>query len=277
MTPLWRMFALNALVLLVAVAVLVLSPATVSHRPSVSELTVLAAGVAVVLALNLMLMRRVFAPLERERRDSGRRALEAQEGERLRIARELHDEVGQTLTGVVLQLETLERDAPPELRRSLRTLEASARTGVEEVREIARRLRPEALDDFGLRSALVTLGSRLAEHGGVRVVPSVAANLPRLAPEDELVIYRVAQESLTNVVRHAGATTARLSLRAEDGGVVLRVRDDGRGIDAAELGSGNGVRGMRERALLVGGELEVARTRPHGTEVRLRLPVRDAP
>jgi two-component system sensor histidine kinase UhpB len=316
MTLFWRVFGLNAAVLVIAVAVLAVSPATVSDRPRFNEVLVLTLGVAVVLALNLMFMRRVFGPLERltavmrridplapgervevdhpaaevaelseafndmlerlerERRESGRRALAAQENERLRIARELHDQVGQTLTGVALQLETLERDAAPELRSSLRTLEASARTGVEEVREIVRRLRPEALDDFGLRSALVTLGSRLAEQSGIRVIPTLAGDLPKLAADDELVIYRVAQESLTNVVRHARARSAQLSLQAEDGAVVLRVRDDGRGIDAAGLRSGNGVRGMRERALLVGGELDVVRARPHGTEVRLRLPVK---
>jgi two-component system sensor histidine kinase UhpB len=319
MTLFWRVFGLNAAVLVIAVAVLAVSPATVSDRPRFDEVLVLALGVAVVLTLNLMLMRRVFGPLERltavmrridplapgervavdhpaaevaelsaafndmlerlerERRESGRRALAAQEDERLRIARELHDQVGQTLTGVALQLETLERDAAPELRRSLRTLEASARTGVEEVREIVRRLRPEALDDFGLRSALVTLGSRLAEQSGIHVIPTVAGDLPKLTADDELVIYRVAQESLTNVVRHARARTAQLSLQAEDGAVVLRVRDDGRGIDAAGLRSGNGVRGMRERALLVGGELDVVGGRPHGTEVRLRIRVKGQP
>ena len=121
-----------------------------------------------------------------------------------------------------------------------------------------RRLRPEALDDFGLRSALVSLGSDLSEHSGLRVSPHLDGDLPALSPEDELVVYRVAQESLVNVVRHARASRAELSLRAENGAVVLRVRDDGRGIDADGLRSGTGVRGMRERALLVGGELEVS-------------------
>ena len=212
--------------------------------------------------------------LERERRDSARRALDAQEDERRRMARELHDEIGQTLTGVVLQLETLEARAPEELRAELRSLEASARAGIEEVRELVRRLRPEALDDFGLRSALVSLGSGLAEHSGLRVQPRLDGDLPTLSPEDELVVYRVAQESLVNVVRHARATRAELSLQAENGAVVLRVRDDGKGIDAAGLRSGNGVRGMRERALLVGADLKVTHVRPHGTEVQLSLPVK---
>ena len=88
------------------------------------------------------------------------------------------------------------------------------------------------------------------------------------------MVYRVAQESLVNVVRHARATRAELSLQAENGEVVLRVRDDGKGIDGHGLRSGNGVRGMRERALLVGADLEVTRVAPHGTEVQLRLPVK---
>jgi two-component system, NarL family, sensor histidine kinase UhpB len=311
----WRVFAVNAAVLVVAVAVLALSPATVSSRISAGELAVLAGGVAGVLAINLLALRRVFGPLERltalmrrvdplapgqrievarqaaevaelshafndmldrlelERRDSARHALDAQEDERRRMARELHDEIGQTLTGVVLQLETLERRAPEELRAELRSLEASVRTGIEEVRALVRRLRPEALDDFGLRSALVSLGSGLAENSGLRVSPKLDGPLPALSPEDELVVYRVAQESLVNVVRHARATRAELSLQANDGAVVLRVRDDGRGIDAAGLRSGNGVRGMRERALLVGGDLKILPVLPHGTEVQLRLPL----
>ena len=312
----WRVFAINALVFVAAVVALAVSPATVSERIHFSEVAVLACGVAIVLAVDVVLLRRVFWPLERltklmrrvdplapgqrvaverppaevgeltrsfndmldrlehERRESARRALNAQEEERRRMARELHDEIGQTLTGVALQLETLERQAPEPLRHELRSLAASARAGIEEVRELARRLRPEALDDFGLRSALVSLGSDLSEHTGLRVTPRLAGNLPTLSKEDELVVYRVAQESLVNVVRHARATRAELSLQAENGAVVLRVRDDGRGIDAAGLRSGTGVRGMRERALLVGADLRVATVQPHGTEVRLHLPVK---
>ena len=270
----WRVFAINAAVLVGAVAVLALSPATVSSRINGGEVAVLGLGVAAVLAVNLLALRRVFGPLERltalmrrvdplapgqrieierqaaevaelshafndmldrlelERRDSARRALDAQEEERRRMARELHDEIGQTLTGVVLALETLEGRAPEELRAELRSLEASVRSGIEEVRDLVRRLRPEALDDFGLRSALVSLGSELSEHSGLRVSPQLDGELPTLSREDELVVYRVAQESLVNVVRHARATRAELSLQAENGEVVLRVRDDGKGIDA---------------------------------------------
>jgi two-component system sensor histidine kinase UhpB len=315
----WRVVAINAAVLVAAVVALAISPATVSEQIQLSEVVVLALGVALVLVANVVLMRRVFGPLERltalmrrvdplapgqrveliapvaevaelsvafndmldrlerERRDSARRALDAQEEERRRMARELHDEIGQTLTGVVLQLESFGRTAPDELRAPLRSLEASARAAIEEVRELVRRLRPEALDDFGLRSALVSLGSELAEHSGLRVSPDVSGELPALSKEDELVVYRVAQESLVNVARHARATRADVSLQAENGSIVLRVRDDGQGIDATGVRSGHGVRGMRERALLVGGDLEVVRVAPHGTEVCLRLPVKENP
>jgi two-component system, NarL family, sensor histidine kinase UhpB len=209
--------------------------------------------------------------LERERRDSGRRALDAQEEERRRMARELHDEIGQTFTGVVLQLETLERRAPEELRAELRSLEATTRAGIEEVRELVRRLRPEALDDFGLRSALVSLGSDLAEHSGLRVSPHLDGDLPALSPEDELVVYRVAQESLTNIVRHAQASQALVTLQGVDGGLRLVVRDDGRGLDPHGH-DGAGISGMRERAMLVGGRVTVTSAAGKGTEVRFDVP-----
>ena len=314
MSLFWRVFAINAAVLLGAVLLLVLTPATVSYEIRVVEVLILAGGVAVALAVNLVLMRRAFGPLERlaqlmrkvdplrpgrrvdaegtlpevaalssafndmlerlevERRDSGRRALAAQEDERLRVARELHDEVGQTLTGVVLQLEALARQAPPELRGQIEVLQESARDGVEEVREIARGLRPEALDEFGLRPALVSLASGFAERAGLRVRRRLDSDLPALGHEAELVIYRVAQESLTNVVRHAAASAVELALERRDGAVVLRVRDDGRGLDPKSASPGGGVRGMSERAMLVGARLVIEPVAPHGTEVRLEVP-----
>jgi two-component system sensor histidine kinase UhpB len=212
--------------------------------------------------------------LEQERRTSGRRALLAQERERKRLARELHDEVGQTLTGVVLQLEGLHRSAPPELAEPVAQLQETAREGVEEVREIVRGLRPQTLDEFGLRSALISLAAGVTERAGVRVRARLEPELPPLAPEQDLAIYRVAQESLTNVARHANARNADLVLERDDGLVVLRVRDDGRGIRDTEAASeGPGLGGMRERALLIGGHLAVYRREGSGTEVRLEVPV----
>jgi two-component system sensor histidine kinase UhpB len=311
----WRVVAINAGGLVVAALVLALSPATVSPTLTVAEGAVLAVGTLGLIAVNVVLLRRVFEPLERlaavmrridpleqgrrvelerpvaevadvyrafnamldrleeERRNSGRRALMAQEGERRRIARELHDEVGQTLTGVVLQLEGVHRAAPGELAVQVELVQETAREGVEQVREIARGLRPQALDEFGLRSALATLAAGFSERSRLQVRHVVSTELPQLAPEQDLAIYRVAQESLTNAARHAGATTVELSLRPLNGSVVLAVRDDGRGItDAQVSGLGVGLGGMRERALLVGGRLTVRRYPEGGTEVRLEVP-----
>jgi len=219
-------------------------------------------------AFNEMLDR-----LEHERRESALRALAAQERERRRLARELHDELGQTLTGVVLQLDSLGRAAPLELQPAVAQVQEAARQSAEEVRDIARGLRPQALDEFGLRTALITLATGFAERSGLQVRHDLAPDLPALEPEQDLAIYRVAQEGLTNVARHAEAAGVVLALAAEDGLVVLRVRDDGRGIDHRAAHNVGGLAGMRERAMLIGGRLAVTRLRPYGTEIVLEVPV----
>jgi two-component system, NarL family, sensor histidine kinase UhpB len=309
MSLLWRVFAVNALVLVGAATALVLSPATVSFPVVLTEAVVLAVGLCVLLAINWLLLRRVFGPLrglrevmarvdplrpgarvevdradvevralaegfnemlgrlERERRDSGRRALAAQEEERCRIARELHDEVGQELTAAVLEL-----DRAADGDEALAESREAVRATLLGVREIARRLRPEELDELGLASALTALCRDFGRRSGIAIERRFARDLPRLASDEELVVYRVAQESLTNVARHAAATTALVELEGEpDGVVTLRVRDDGRGTPAATT-AGHGIRGMRERALLIGATLELRRPTGGGTEVELRLP-----
>jgi two-component system sensor histidine kinase UhpB len=311
-----RVVAINAGVLICAAILLAVSPATVSPTLQLAEGVVLAVGTVLMISVNLLLLRRVFGPLEQltslmrrvdpyvpgrrlelaradpevadlchafnsmldrleyERRHSGRRALAAQENERRRLARELHDEVGQTLTGVVLQLQAVQRMAPNELQEAIVDAQETARAGVEDMREIARGLRPQALDEFGLRSALVSLAAQASDHTSVRVRPQLADKLPALAHEQDLAIYRVAQESLTNVGRHANARYVDLSLVQTDAGnVELRVRDDGRGIAAHEAnGAGTGLAGMRERALLIGGRLSIRAHEEGGTEVRLTVP-----
>jgi two-component system sensor histidine kinase UhpB len=216
--------------------------------------------------------------LEGERRESARRALAAQEGERRRIARELHDEIGQVLTGLVLRSETLSRRAPAELRGDLEELREAARRGAQDVRTIAQRLRPEALDELGLQSALLALFTAVSDRAGIPITRNLERDLP-LTAEQELVIYRVAQESVTNVVRHAGATRIEVTLRGDgdgDGdGVVLVVRDDGVGLPANVERESNGLRGMRERALLVGANITIGPARDGGTEVRLHLPSKE--
>lgn len=216
-------------------------------------------------AFNEMLDR-----LEEERRQSTRRSLNAQEGERRRVAQELHDEIGQSLTAVVLQLDRLCRTARESERAQHVEARETARTTLEEVRQIAQRLRPEALDELGLQTALAALAERISEHGGLPVVHRLDGNLPELGPAAELVIYRVAQESLTNVLRHADASQAVLTLRGDAEGVTLQVTDDGRGLDASQPGAG--IQGMRERALLVDAALGIRTSPQGGTEVRLEVP-----
>jgi two-component system, NarL family, sensor histidine kinase UhpB len=213
--------------------------------------------------------------LEGERRDSGRRALSAQEAERRRVARELHDEIGQLLTGLLLRSETIARRAPDDLRPDIEELREAARHAAEEVRVIARRLRPEALDELGLQSALLARCTAIRERAGIEVERHLERDLP-LNAEEELVFYRVAQEALTNVVRHSGAKNASLSLGSDGaGGVLLVVRDDGRGLPPDAHRRSTGIRGMRERALLVGARLELRPVDPSGTEVRLHLPAKE--
>jgi two-component system sensor histidine kinase UhpB len=214
--------------------------------------------------------------LEVERRESARRALAAQEEERRRVARDLHDEVGQGLTAVMLVLERAVRRADAPDRPELTEARETVRDMLDEVGDIARRLRPEALDDLGLASALTALASRFAEQSGVPVRRSIDAELAaRLGPEEEVVVYRVAQEALTNVARHALAFAVELTLEPgpQPGQAVLVVRDDGRGISDDEVESRGGIRGMHERALLVGGRLTVAQRPEGGTEVGLTVPI----
>jgi two-component system sensor histidine kinase UhpB len=210
--------------------------------------------------------------LEDERRDSARRALAAQEDERLRIAREMHDGVGQTLTAIALQAERAAQagEADPEL---LARLASSAQESLTEVRRLARELRPEALDDLGLGNALITLCRRMQGEGATRVEAHLEPGLPKLTPEAELVIYRVAQEAITNALRHAGASRVDLTLRPAGDVVELTVSDDGVGIQQQQPSrAANGIAGMRERALLAGGRLTLTSAPGAGTTVALALP-----
>jgi two-component system sensor histidine kinase UhpB len=147
-----------------------------------------------------------------ERREATGRVLAGQEAERLRIAQELHDQVGQELTAVLLLLSRLQARVPAELRSDVAGVQDEVRASLEDVRRIAIELRPEALDDLGLMSALAVLAQRFAERSGLQVTEHVAEELPQVTAEVELVIYRVAQEALTNVARHSGASDAELTL-----------------------------------------------------------------
>ena len=211
--------------------------------------------------------------LEAERGDSNARALSAQEAERRRIARELHDEVGQSLTAVLLELTRVSGRVPEELRADLYEAQEITRESLDEVRRLARRLRPGVLEDLGLVSALTALAADFRTHTGLDVRRRFDPDLPHLGAEAELVLYRVAQESLTNVARHADATGAEVALLRTADGVALHIRDDGRGLGRSREGAG--LRGMRERALFVGADLAVTSAAGGGTEVSLQVPVVD--
>jgi two-component system sensor histidine kinase UhpB len=227
-----------------------------------------AEGQAMARAFNAMLDR-----LESARRQAARTALTAQEGERLRVARELHDEIGQTLTAVTIQAERAADGDPALAPDALRRVADAVRESLDEVRRIARELRPEALDDLGLVNALIALCTRVDAQKGPRVKRELQGALPPLSAEVELVLYRIAQESLTNALRHSDARSATMSLEADADSVTLRVADDGRGLPA-QLPSGTaGIAGMRERALLVGARLTIDSRPGQGTEVRLTIPV----
>ena len=203
------------------------------------------------LTFNQMLDR-----LEAERRDATGRVLAGQEAERLRIAQELHDQIGQELTGVLLGLARVRATSEPENRELVEEAQDAVRASLEDVRRIALELRPEALDELGLGSALAVLCERLSERTGISIEQTIDPELSDLDPDVELVVYRVAQEALTNVARHSGSNTARLTLGMDGSALVLQVVDDGRGLPAiAEPGTG--IRGMQERASLIGGRLDV--------------------
>jgi two-component system sensor histidine kinase UhpB len=209
--------------------------------------------------------------LEAERRDATGRVLAGQEAERLRIAQELHDQIGQELTAVLLSLARVETRAPAELKGDVIDVQEAVRGSLEGVRQIAIELRPEALDDLGLESALAVLCERFAERTGLRITEHVDPELPTLSPEVELVVYRVAQEALTNVARHSGADEAELDLEHGVGRLTLTVSDRGRGLPADYM-AGSGMRGMRERATLVGAHLTIGpESAAGGCRVRLDL------
>ncbi|MGN6586015.1 MAG: sensor histidine kinase [Solirubrobacterales bacterium] len=216
----------------------------------------------------LRMMRR----LEAERRRAGSAALHAQEEERARVARDLHDEVNQSLTGLLLRLEAARDAAPPELEGELAETKALANQAMTELLSLARQLRPTALDDLGLAAAIEGQVEQL-RRGEVDASLDVAGDFSDLGDDAQLVVYRVAQEALSNAARHSGAGHVEVRLRRNDtGGVVLEVSDDGRGFAFDESQRGLGIGGMRERALLIGAELTIESRPDKGTTVRLTVP-----
>jgi two-component system, NarL family, sensor histidine kinase UhpB len=210
--------------------------------------------------------------IEDERRRSGQLAMRAQEEERRRLARDLHDEVNQALTAILLRLEALAQETPPERAPELIELKRLVNQAMEELLNLARQLRPSALDDHGLVAALETQLKRFSARTGVEARLDTGGDPDQVAEVVQTAIYRVAQEALTNVTRHAGATIVELVVAQTNGEVELRVSDDGRGFDPAVRGHGLGLVGMAERARLVGGELDVRSAPGGGTTITLRVP-----
>jgi two-component system, NarL family, sensor histidine kinase UhpB len=307
----WRVFAVNAGLLALIAIVLIASPVTISAPIKLAQALLITFGLAVTVAANAFLLRRAFKPLDRlaermdtvdllrpgqrlrvarddevgrvvhafnkmldrlesERQQSGRRVLAAQEAERVGIARDLHDEVGQVLTGVLLQLDSI-AGAAPDQREDLDEAKSTVRRALDEVRRISSELRPEMLEHLGLVSALTDLTSTFGRVSNIQIERRFDQTLPKLAPETELAIYRIAQESLTNIARHAQATHVTITLERASDSVVLHVADDGRGFDGRPEEHG-GLRSMRERALLIEGALAIKPAPEGGVEVRLEVP-----
>ncbi len=226
-------------------------------------------------AFNRMIVR-----IEDQRRESGRAVLRAQEQERSRIAQDLHDEVNQALTAILLRLSATIGDAPWGLRSELVETQELVAQAMDELLALARQLRPTALDDHGLIAALASQVSDFGQRTGMQAHFHHHGAVPTLSDEEQLVIFRVTQESLSNIAKHANARGVEVELSFV-GRTLLRVRDNGGGFDdrsARRIGGrvrgrpgGLGLSGMRERALLVGGSLDVFTAPGAGTTIELTM------
>jgi two-component system, NarL family, sensor histidine kinase UhpB len=305
-----RVLTVNALILTLSVALLIFTPVTVSRNVTNFEVTVLLIGLVLTIVANAILLRLSLRPLRRlmelmlvidvvepgvrppaqgpaevaaviarfnamldrlehERRHSMRRVLVAQEAERRRVAQELHDEIGQNLTAAVLELNRV-REGGVVLVDALDDAQALARDSLETLSAITARLRPATFDDLGLASALQSLASDSERRTGVEVETSVDGAVNGLDADAELVLFRVAQEAVTNALRHAECSRVTIVLHRDERQVVLRVEDDGGGVGDAV--SGAGIRGMRERAAMIGGRLKITPATIGGTAVELAVP-----
>jgi two-component system sensor histidine kinase UhpB len=207
--------------------------------------------------------------LDAERRAAGAAAIRAQEQERQRLAQDLHDEVNQALTAILLRLEATIQEAPRALQEELRATKRLAGHAMEELLRLSRRLRPAVLDDHGLMPALHSQVRDFTEQTGICASFHPQGSPTRLSPEQQLAIYRVTQEGLSNIARHASAQRVKVELSFV-GKTVLRISDDGRGFSEPREG-GSGLSGMRERALLAGGHLSVWSGDGSGTRVELTI------
>ena len=206
---------------------------------------------------------------ERVGREAVRALLQGQEIERTRLARELHDETGQALASILLGLKPIERQIGEEPVALIRELVGSA---LDDVRRLTTELRPPALDDYGLQPALERLTELVASRSGLDVQLNVRSTAA-LPPEFETALYRIIQEALTNIVKHAAASSVSVLVLDVEDGVRTVIEDDGAGFDASDVREGAlGLLGMRERVSLLGGRFEVESARGTGTTLIVDLP-----
>ena len=220
---------------------------------------------------------------ERRFRSLARAVWKVQEDERRRLARELHDGLGQTLTALTNQLERLQQKLDGGEPASLTGSVETARSALNEVRELSRLLRPPVLDDLGLPAALSWLTRTLEQRTGLRAVLTLEGLHQRLDPDLETLIFRIVQESLTNVLRHAGVDRAEVGISRIGTLLELRISDAGKGFDPqavlarGEAADGLGLRGMRDRLELFGGHLEILSSPGHGTLLTAEVPLLESP
>jgi len=219
--------------------------------------------------------------MERQRRRAAASVIKAQEEERKRIARELHDETSQSLTGLVIGIRMIEESVPgdmPEIRERLHNISDLAHQTLNEVHTMAVRMRPSVLDDLGLAAALRSYVKEFSGNTHIPVDLQLMGMSERLPAELETVLYRVVQEALTNIARHSGAGNCRVSLQRRDGRIFATIADNGHGFDPemmmmSEKGRGLGLHGMKERIELVGGSLDLDSVPDQGATIQLEVPV----
>ena len=313
-TLFWRVFLVNATILVGDGLLIAVSPPIVNSPPSFGDAIVIVMGLSLMLVVNYTLMRHAFGPLHRlrervagvqrldcdqqlphdssvrevadltrafnemlvrledERHRSDAQTRVVRERERWRLSRELHDEVGQMLSGALLLLETTGTPASAAADRRCAEVADIIREALEGARRVAHALRPEILEELALGPALANLGRRTEAVAGFEIDIAVPRVLPPLSEDVELAVYRIAQEAMTNVVRHARASRAALAVGVTEATLTLTVSDDGVG-RATGVPDGNGLKGMRERASGIGADLVVCDASPQGTALELRVPL----
>lgn len=238
----------------------------------------LGALLAVFSARRILSLERRTEQARAELKSLSARLVNLQESERRAISRELHDEVGQSLTAILYGMSSLSAaipiDAPEEIHRHLAALRTTAEQSVGVVRNMALLLRPSMLDDLGLLAAVEWQARETSRQTGLLVSVSANGPLDRLSDESKTCVYRIVQEALHNTVRHAGATSVRIGLHGKSGRLSLTIQDDGRGFDIRQA-HGLGLIGMEERVANLGGTLILQSKPGQGTLVAVDIPGED--